>query len=376
MIYNAFISQTTNPKIENMRKILFSAIYPSSDSIKEGMAQRIKAIDTEFEGRPRTYLFISLRPSQKWEYTKVNDKLTTIKCNFLCHYFRIRKLLRGYDFLYIHSLLNYRCLYFFTLKKKVITLDAHGVVPEEMEYAGSKMRSKIYQLFEKRIFRIASNLIFVSEEMKDFYIRKYSFISPIKIKVKPIFPKNSLGLVGVEDDDNRKNALRKELDIGSDNVVFVYSGSTAIWQNFPLMVQTIKRMKNHNYKFIVLTPEVERAKQEFSDNAIDLGKIIIRSVAPEQLGLYYSICHYGFILRDKHILNQVAAPTKLVEYLYFGLTPIVKSEMIGDALRLGYKYIFYTADIDNLQQSYSERNYSVAQKLLNKSIETSLLTLL
>ena len=67
--------------------------------------------------------------------------------------------------------------------------------------------------------------------------------------------------------------------------------------------------------------------------------VIIKSVSPIELSSYYEISHYGFLLRDHHPLNNVACPTKAIEYLAFGITPIVLEENIGDFKQLGYEYI-------------------------------------
>lgn len=84
------------------------------------------------------------------------------------------------------------------------------------------------------------------------------------------------------------------------------------------------------------------------------------------------LAHYGFILRDKHILNRVAAPTKMVEYLFFGIIPIVKYEEIGDVLKLGYEYISYKSDLSNLEPKKSKKNENIAMTLLNRNSETEL----
>ena len=45
------------------------------------------------------------------------------------------------------------------------------------------------------------------------------------------------------------------------------------------------------------------------------------------------------MLRDDSPVNRVSCPTKLVEYLSFGLIPVVRSPHLGDFHRLGYAYV-------------------------------------
>ena len=69
-----------------------------------------------------------------------------------------------------------------------------------------------------------------------------------------------------------------------------------------------------------------------------------------------STCHLGFVLRDDVLVNRVACPTKLLEYIQYGVLPIVLSDAIGDFKELGYKYIglddFVNLRFDSLSISH------------------------
>ncbi len=68
-------------------------------------------------------------------------------------------------------------------------------------------------------------------------------------------------------------------------------------------------------------------------------QIIIDRKTHAELKEIYTECHYGFILREDSIVNQVACPTKLVEYLAMGVVPIVDSNNIGDFKTMGMRFI-------------------------------------
>jgi hypothetical protein len=83
----------------------------------------------------------------------------------------------------------------------------------------------------------------------------------------------------------------------------------------------------------------------------------------------YSECHYGLILRQDDPVNHVACPTKLIEYLAYGVVPVVDSPRIGDFLELGMRYVTL-ADLEsgNLPQEEERRemaraNYAVFERL-------------
>ena len=84
----------------------------------------------------------------------------------------------------------------------------------------------------------------------------------------------------------------------------------------------------------------------------------------------YQESHYGFILREDIVVNHVACPTKLIEYLAMGVIPIVDCEKIGDFSEMGMRYVYLNDLLDHnlpeekLRSEFANINYSVYEKLL------------
>ena len=348
------------------KTILFIAEYPITEKQKEGMFQRIKAIDKEFEAYNRTYLSISY--TSHWEKKEtIIENVKIMYVNWFLHFAHICKIIRENHYIYVHSLYNFKFLLGTPLKGKNLTLDVHGTVPEELKFYGKKLKSLFYNEVERIACKQVTNLISVSYAMADYYKGKRKLNEKVNSIIKPIYPINSIYEPEVCDVDS----LRKSLKIKDTNVVFVYSGNLQKWQNFDLMIQCIKEMNNPNYRFIILTQEVEKAN-EFVSNLPNSSSIIVRSVLPKDLSLYYAIAHYGFILRDDIILNRVAAPTKLIEYLSYGLIPLVKTINIGDSIRMGYEYISYQDGLNNLTCRKSIRNKNIAESVIKQNTENNI----
>ena len=53
----------------------------------------------------------------------------------------------------------------------------------------------------------------------------------------------------------------------------------------------------------------------------------------------YFTADFGLLLRENSIVNRVACPTKLVEYLRFGVIPVLDSPFVGDFAELGMAYV-------------------------------------
>jgi len=246
------------------------------------------------------------------------------------------------------------------LKNKNLILDFHGVVPEELEYMKKYFKSIFLTYVEKIAIRYTSHIIFVTESMKNYISDKYKS-AKYNAHVLNIFSKNVFRAVNTDELDS----LRDKYKINKEDVVFIYSGNTQKWQNIDLMLSCINKIKNvKNYKFIILTGEIEIIKNKLKEFSLsEKDNIIIDMVSPEELGNFYSIAHYGFVLRDEHILNHVANPTKLVEYMYYGIIPIVKSENLGDYKALGYEFIKYEDLNSKMQQKKSIKNIEIIKSI-------------
>lgn len=342
--------------------IVFVADYPLGDKIKDGMSQRIIAVDDEFNNIERIYLSISFRNFKKKKVIK-DGKLTIIYLNFFRHQLTIRNILRNAKTVYMHSVYNSLRVIFHRdlLKNRCAILDAHGVVPEECEFSKQRLKQHIFSVVERIIFKTLDYVIVVSNEMSSHFKKKYANGDGIKYILKPIY---SINVV-----ESSKIAEKQE----TEDINIIYSGNLQAWQNIDLMAETISRMDNPKYNFIILTQFPEIMEQRLGD-LMNTRKIIIKSVFPEELGHYYNQCEYGFVLRDETLLNKVSAPTKMIEYLSFGITPIVLSPHIGDWLKLGYEYITIQSEkLNHLDKHKSKRNQQIALSAISQNKNTNLL---
>jgi hypothetical protein len=196
--------------------------------------------------------------------------------------------------------------------------------------------------------------------MEKYFLKKYSIASSVRTLVMPIISQNSL----VADPEKAK------LNLPMDNIVFVYSGNFQKWQRIEDVLSFIKAHDAENHSYIFMTKEkdviTEKIKHMFSKDQDK--RFTILTVMPEALCHYYSIAHYGFLLRDDHILNRVANPTKMLEYLFYGITPIVDLEEIGDYSN--YDHIRYDDKVIKFSNTKSIVNRELAKKILSDFSDT------
>ncbi|DAB11228.1 TPA: hypothetical protein CPT98_01885 [Candidatus Gastranaerophilales bacterium HUM_19] len=76
-------------------------------------------------------------------------------------------------------------------------------------------------------------------------------------------------------------------------------------------------------------------------------------------------------MRDDIIVNRVACPTKIIDYLEYGIIPIISCPEIGDFNKMGYSYIHYEKLIEgkifdnNELEKMRKNNTKIIERLRN-----------
>ena len=118
---------------------------------------------------------------------------------------------------------------------------------------------------------------------------------------------------------------RNKLKIKENTIVFVYSGSLKLYQNFNKTIDFFKKQYSiHNNIFlIVLTQNIKEAKEVVGKEK----NIIIKSVLYEQVNNYLNAADFGILIRNNDSTNFAASPTKFAEYCMSGLKVITTSSV-------------------------------------------------
>jgi len=339
--------------------MLFLADFPDERRRHEGMSQRMITIDNLCQHKDRTYLFVSHRFYWRMEAVCIAGNATQYRCNTFRHFFKIKRLLEDADTLYFHSVINVLPLLPFLLFIKVgswVILDAHGVVPEETRYNGQRFKSMLYQLAERIIFKRVNKVITVSDAMAAHFSNKYPVWDKRYLKY-PIIPAH-IGATGSISDPSP-----------GDRTHVLYSGNLQSWQNIDLMIRLIKSNRSDRIKYTIMTGEpVEMIRRLGEEGLLVDDGLEVLTVPSNKLARYYRTAHYGFILRDDMLINRVACPTKMVEYLYYGIIPVVKSSKMGDFDALGYEYVSYEDFTDALPARKSRINENIISQYISTPI--------
>ena len=360
--------------------ILILANLPEEKSIKDGMILREIAIDKILSNFNRIYVenidrkLSILKQPRKWIKDKLFSKTINLK------YFsennitysnvskkEFYKLCKNAKKIYAHSLICLKRIpkeYIEEFKDKII-VDIHGCVVEESIFNNAEKETvQEYQDIEKFAFPIINTLIAVTENMIELYKSKYPGIKTNFIQL-PIFLKN------ISESEEKEEKYKLNI---------IYSGRAQKWQKIDLMAEIIPDLAD-KYNITILTPDTKIFNSLLKDV---VNKVTIKSVSPDKINEEYRKADLGFILRDNIIVNTVACPTKIIDYLEYGIIPIVDVPNIGDFERLGYSYIKYkdllNEDIPSFEKLkiMRDNNYKIIEKIKNikKSGEEKLLKII
>lgn len=333
--------------------LLIIADYPNELNMREGTMQRVDAIDSLIADQERVYLNLSFKKFIKRKTNKV-ENCTVENLNIFAHNRIIKCYIARATSIYVHSVYNLLKIINWVDFDKTI-LDIHGVVPEELLSENKKIHSAIYNYIEKRAILNCKKLVHVTNAMVGHYEHKYKIPLSAKSIVLPIF--------------EYKQILQDSSKWSDDLIRTVYVGGLQSWQNINKMVALCKNAYINNprcsyrFEFFVPQRDVVTFKQNYSEK-INACNANISTLTREEVIPHLTQCHLGFVLRDDIIVNRVACPTKLVEYLECGVVPIVLSPHIGDFVELGYKYLtaasFENQSVELTQiEQMAQHNYSV-----------------
>lgn len=174
-------------------------------------------------------------------------------------------------------------------------------------------RYLVLSIYEWIALKKSSLNFFVSQRMLEHYRKKYGYKKNNYV-IMPCF-NDSLNESSFYDDKYKKPT-------------FVYAGNLAKWQCFPQMIDLYKTIKYRlpNAELTIYTSDQEEAKKILQDKGVDA---IVKYVPYSQLAEEIKKFKYGFLIREDDIVNNVATPTKMCNYLANGIIPIF-SNVIGD----------------------------------------------
>ncbi len=252
--------------------------------------------------------------------------IKSISSDFSDYFFHIREEMISYHFKRTISNLN--------IKYDQLLTDVRGVsIQETEEFSNS---NKVLKALKLRNYRLAfgdlSNDINISVVSK--YFKKYLF-STNRFNKNSIYVNSCLVDESFRFDEIARLKIRRDLKIQNNEVLLVFtSGGTANWQNNDMII----KLADKGIKVLNLSKRV-----------LDYKNVITKFVDYKEVPSYLSAADIAFIWRDNSIVNKVASPVKVSEYLGCGL-PIIHNGTVDliNEITIHKKDALCIQDIDDL----------------------------
>lgn len=210
---------------------------------------------------------------------------------------------------------------FFTYRQKYKYLINwyQGIGPEQLLYFSKENKLYVwakvilYHICEKIALRKCKLNLFVSKSMLAHYKHKYGYKGD-NYYIMPCF-----------------NEYLQDLSFYNEKYTkptFVYTGSADGWQCIPKTLCLFKRIKEQipDAALTIYSKDKEAVQKMLMEYAVEADiKYVNYALLSEEIRKF----KYGFLIRQKNPVNDVATPTKMCSYMANGLIPIY-SDVIGD----------------------------------------------
>ena len=310
--------------------IVIVAPCPLGADAREGWMSRIRAVDRLFAETPRVYVDPYSGAAEGPLNAIAHGRLAKeyrVDLTRAEHHAFLEALVLKSRFVYVHTGHLSRYLLPFYPTGKIVT-DMHGIVPEEERMIGRQTVATFYEGVERVVVKNSRVIIVVTDAMRDHLMAKHPDCNATFICL-PIIEDYAQDLGG------------RVPRVPGDKFRVIYAGGTQVWQNVDHMLDVCQQTQDIA-SFEVLSHEHEALRSMASDKSF-VGAATFGVAGKQDLPGRYLASDFGFVLRDDTAVNRVSCPTKLSEYLSFGVIPIVKTPQIGDFPAEGY---FYVSDDD------------------------------
>lgn len=183
----------------------------------------------------------------------------------------------------------------------------------------------------KKTFAKCDNILVVTERFRSLLHERYPEMNMNeKTHVLPTGVDSSLFFF----DEELRKKTREKLGI-RDRFTFIFAGKLVYsWQNIKRSLDIFNLVKKRNVfnnpflLLLVLSQDHKIAKEFISKAGLEASDYMLIEVAHSEVNAYFNAADLGILLRDDHIMNEVACPGKVGEYLSSGLQVMI-TEKIG-----------------------------------------------
>jgi len=150
--------------------------------------------------------------------------------------------------------------------------------------------------------------------------------------------------------DEGRAALRKSWGVEDDERLVVYSGTTAPYQHLEdLTIPFMKKlaMVNSKVKLAFFSSQIDQIRAMLIAAGVDINRVLLKSFQQKEVAAALAACDAGILIRKPTLVNRVANPVKIAEYLASGLPIIIEKGVGGVAETMFEQSLLKGVEITN-----------------------------
>lgn len=190
---------------------------------------------------------------------------------------------------------------------------------------GAREMARVAPIWLRDAVGRAAAIIAVSGPLRDWLVRDYG-VDPARVRVVPCLASDET----FHFDPALRAQVRRREGLEGRRVI-VFPGATGKWHHLPATLRVVRTLMESDERvfFVALTPGVEPMTAAVAEAGISPDRARVLRVPHGEVNGWLNAADAGILLRARHPVNEVAAPTKFAEYLLAGL-PVLINEGIGD----------------------------------------------
>lgn len=222
--------------------------------------------------------------------------------------------------------------------KMAVVFDCRGIAHAEYEYemqredanpnVVAKEIRRQYDI-ERECSVNADAIVCVSHSMASYIDEEFG-AHPEKITVAPC----SVNVEAFSISEAERRSARDRLGMG-ERFVVTYCGGLHSWQKPDECIRIYKLFLKlqRDSVFYAVTTQPDKMWSLLRDHSLEEDQVVVTSVPHRQVPEHLSAGDFGLVIREPSLVNKVASPVKVGEYLSVGL-PVIATKGIGDMSEL------------------------------------------
>lgn len=222
-----------------------------------------------------------------------------------------------------------------------LTIQARGLLAQEHAYLHQnkpavfawiyRLRTQQLDRLEKYVYSPHTNTIIesVSPALKTYLRQHFNVSAHLIVIAEHDIPSKKLK---IEISEWRKK-IRTKLNIPEKAIVYCYNGSAKPWQcpEQTISFFTEKFALNSSCLLLIVTQDIELFTRLLHACKLPENAYRICFVEHKNVYQYLAAANAGLLFREKHILNWISRPTKLLEYYAVNLA-VVHNDTVSYAI--------------------------------------------